>query len=490
MTESQSKHNTTEIEWHHEPIVVGYAFGPKKMKSMGVVMAEASRIPVIREEVEELDFTAIYRHEDACESLCEDEKPTGTLTRAALHDLESGMNTCTAHQSSTIFPLGNASDSDLKYIVRHFRSSCSSVASTSETTASTRTTTSSWNSYSSQAPSPVRISFVPLDPEIPLEEQHGGNFDMILHKLTEDILTCSLSDQKDGAAVRRIQALKRYKETINPGCCLLDDPVNVETLMSRSAIAKVLQKYLRDVRSTSGIPVRAPKCLVFESSVEQSHCQAKLLAKQLRDLGFSTPLMIKPLVAAGTKESHFMTIILKWSALSKLQPGSIIQEYINHNASLYKVYVLGKNVFVYERTSLPNLPPTDQMDIAIDSLEFDSQRPYPRLNDFGISDDMSDLESAVGQDGQSHHPCDATHVSVTVDEILPVVDTLRHAFGLELFGFDILLSQDYKEFHVVDVNYFPSYKEVPNFPMLLAQYLTQRVLEQRRVRRLRISSKS
>jgi inositol-1,3,4-trisphosphate 5/6-kinase/inositol-tetrakisphosphate 1-kinase len=200
--------------------------------------------------------------------------------------------------------------------------------------------------------------------------------------------------------------------------------------------------------------------------------------------------MIKPLVAAGTKESHFMTIILKWSALSKLQPGSIIQEYINHNASLYKVYVLGKNVFVYERTSLPNLPPTDQMDIAIDSLEFDSQRPYPRLNDFGISDDISDLESAVGQDCQSHHPCDATHVSVTVDEILPVVDTLRHAFGLELFGFDILLSQDYKEFHVVDVNYFPSYKEVPNFPMLLAQYLTQRVLEQRRVRRLRISSKS
>ena len=224
-----------------------------------------------------------------------------------------------------------------------------------------------------------------------------------------------------------------------------------------------------------------------------------------------------------------MTIILKWSALSRLHPGSIIQEYINHNASLYKVYVLGKNVFVYERTSLPNLPSTDEMDIAIDSLEFDSQRPYPRLNDFGIPDDKSRGEKAVERGQQNSHlcglnhisvamddiltvvdnhrcetsgeedpvkkseqsckSCATTHVSVTVNEIQPVVDTLRHAFGLELFGFDILLSQDYKEFHVVDVNYFPSYKEVPNFPMLLAHYLTQRVLEQRRVRRLRVCCK-
>lgn len=484
MTESQSTRGITESEWHHEPIVVGYAFGPKKMKSMGVVMAEASRIPVIREEVEELDFTVIHRHDDACESLCEDDqKPIGTLTRAALHDLES----VATHPSSTMITLGNASDTDLKYIIRHFRSSCSSVASASETTVSTRTTTSSWNSSNrSQAASPVRISFVPLDPEIPLEEQHGGNFDMILHKLTEDILTCTQKDQKDGAAARRIQALKRYKEAINPDCCLLDDPVYVQTLMSRSAIAKVLQTYLRDIRSTSGIPVRAPKCFVFEPSVEQA--QSTVLAKQLRDLGFSTPLMIKPLVAAGTKESHFMTIILKWSALSRLQPGSIIQEYVNHNASLYKVYVLGKNVFVYERTSLPNLPPTDHMDIAIDSLEFDSQRPYPRLNDFGILHDTSGTLKNNG--AQNCNSCCAAHVSVTVDEILPVVDTLRHAFGLELFGFDILLSQDYQEFHIVDVNYFPSYKEVPNFPMLLAHYLTQRVLEQRRLRRLRISCKS
>mgnify|MGYP001810946337 CR=1 FL=1 len=33
--------------------MVAYVFGPKKMKLMGVVMAEASRVPVIHEEAEE-----------------------------------------------------------------------------------------------------------------------------------------------------------------------------------------------------------------------------------------------------------------------------------------------------------------------------------------------------------------------------------------------------------------------------------------------------
>jgi inositol-1,3,4-trisphosphate 5/6-kinase/inositol-tetrakisphosphate 1-kinase len=32
---------------------------------------------------------------------------------------------------------------------------------------------------------------------------------------------------------------------------------------------------------------------------------------------------------------------------------------------------------------------------------------------------------------------------------------------------------------VVDVNYFPGYKEVPRFPALLAQYLTQKAVESR-----------
>jgi inositol-1,3,4-trisphosphate 5/6-kinase/inositol-tetrakisphosphate 1-kinase len=88
---------------------------------------------------------------------------------------------------------------------------------------------------------------------------------------------------------------------------------------------------------------------------------------------------------------------------------------------------------------------------------------------------------------------------VTAEEVMPVVDALKRAFGLELFGFDVLITKsslsssdspdsagdtnndgDDHVLMVVDVNYFPSYKEVPNFPSLLAKYLTDRAVQSRR----------
>ena len=487
-------------QWQHDPIVVAYVFGPKKMKSMGVVMAEASRVPVIHEEAEE--FTSFPDEAEGavahqlkcfdrrtCAGRCscsrtgdqDHSTATLTLTRAALHDLEG----CGAQQSSTIITLGNSNETDLKHIVRYFQSSCSSAASISETTVSTPTTTTTLNSSKrSRRLSPVVISFVPLDPDFPLEEQHEGRFDLILHKLTEDILTCSLDDKNKEASFHRVQSLKRYQELINPDCCLVDDPSHVQTLMSRSDIAKVLQACLKGVRSLSGTLVRAPKFLVVESS--NGLPVAPSLHQQLQARGLSAPLIVKPLIAAGTKESHFMTVVLKNAALTKPISRSIIQEYVNHNAKLYKVYVLGESVYVYERPSLPNLPLTELSETAVDSLEFDSQRPYPRLQDFGIDGGIVFAGTfAPRRDQNKNFTSTKTMDSVTPDEVRPIVESLRRAFGLELFGFDILLSQESNEWLVVDVNYFPSYKEVPNFPSLLAHYLTQRVLEKRRQQNMR-----
>jgi Inositol 1,3,4-trisphosphate 5/6-kinase ATP-grasp domain len=108
------------------------------------------------------------------------------------------------------------------------------------------------------------------------------------------------------------------------------------------------------------------------------------------------------------------------------------------------------------------------------------------LTDLGLSnarDDAGNPDDGTTPRRPMHGaspPRPARSVNVTVEEVRPIVDVLKRAFGLELFGFDILMGSEDREWLVVDVNYFPSYKEVPNFPSLLAQYLTQRVLEQRR----------
>mmetsp|Transcript_27395 Transcript_27395/g.48519 ORF Transcript_27395/g.48519 Transcript_27395/m.48519 type:complete len:586 (-) Transcript_27395:602-2359(-) len=533
---SSSMSFISPAQFWQEPIVVGYAFGPKKMSTMGVVMAEASRVQVIHEEPEEdQEPEGVEEVEVEDDPFCREvgnsagtswnrrnnrselsRHGASSLTSAALQGLDLNntsnnriSNTAQADimatsspLESTIITLGNSNDSDLRHIVRYFRSNCSSVAcssvagslaSLSETSASTTPTTSANNSAGPLTCSnckhqrrrgirfPIRISFVPLDLDNPIEDQHGGNFDLILHKLTEDILSCSLQENsnvegedddinnRQDPSWKRVHALQDYYQR-NSHCCLVDHPKNVQTVMSRSDIANVLQKCLKSVTTTSGIPVKSPRFVVIPEDNDPQQRAHQLKRSLHENQEMSTPLIVKPLIAAGTKQSHFMLIAMQESAFVKLPSKSIVQEFVNHDATLFKVYVMGDYVSVYERHSLPNLP-DDLSPLSVDLVDFDSQRPYPKLKDFGL-----DIETI----NDSSISSASDHVPVTVEEVRPVVDALKAAFGLELFGFDILRRSDDSEWLVVDVNYFPSYKEVPNFPSLLARYLTQRVLEQRR----------
>ena len=430
---------------HLRPILVGYAFGPKKMSTMGIIMAEASRA----------QLSTVVTAEVPLETF--PERQSSALTMAALKQAQSPKTT-----PSVVLSMSRGPSGGFRNIVRYFRSSCSSVASDDTLTTATSTNTPLHSTASSRtshrARHPVRVSFVPLDLDLPLEEQHGGNFDAILHKLTEDILCLSTlpkdatEDSLDEAqlhAISRVNRLEKYQQN-HPQCSLVDHPSNVQLLMSRSDIAHVLSNCLVGVSSTNGIPVKTPAYEIYDGHYTS----------------LQPPLIAKPLTAAGTKKSHCMGVVLKEAGLEYArETPCLLQEYVNHNAVLHKVYVLGNHVSVFCRPSLPNLP--SNCEEGFDFCEFDSQRPYPTLQDFGLRDaKRAKLSVEVEQE------------QVTVEEIRPVVDGLKQAFGLELFGFDILVTFE-RELLVVDVNYFPSYKEVSNFPSLLANYLTQRAIDGR-----------
>ncbi|KAL7547949.1 hypothetical protein ACHAWF_011218 [Thalassiosira exigua] len=465
---------------------------------------------------------------------------------------------------------------------------------------------------------PIRVSFVPIDLDTPLEEQHGGEFDVILHKMTEDILSISkmlraqdidregdgrvdvMSGSENGhgqppsgpmithpvdssnlfetnssmtrhqaRASRRIQRLREYKQKVRPSCVLVDSPDNILAVMSRADMAEVLSRCLAGVTTKAGIPVGTPRFRVVDEDADlegendggpMRTRRGFILADEIDSSGFKYPLIAKPLTAAGTKSSHHMGIVLARDGLQRLKTPCILQEYANHGEKLFKVYVLGESVWVFSRESLPNLPmgekqvedgdvcrmrgehalegyswlwsqnkrPRTESYVEFERpagsrcyVEFNSQRPYPKLSDFGIvsdegvalSKDQSTLDWTHSPENkkqrvQSYYETNprkslspTTNIGdinlnqnsdlssfVTADEIEPVTTALREAFGLELFGFDVLVKHDQnnshdteaaKEILVVDVNYFPGYKEVPNFPSLLAQYLTQKAVENR-----------
>lgn len=76
--------------------------------------------------------------------------------------------------------------------------------------------------------------------------------------------------------------------------------------------------------------------------------------------------MVKTTAACGAIETHEMAIVFNVDNLFqvltdrskyKIPLPVVIQQYINHDATLYKVYVIGKETFVQARQSIRNFKP-------------------------------------------------------------------------------------------------------------------------------------
>ncbi|CAN0300819.1 unnamed protein product [Discosporangium mesarthrocarpum] len=282
---------------------------------------------------------------------------------------------------------------------------------------------------------------------------------------------------------------------------------------------------------------------------------ARLVAKE----GLSYPVICKPIQACGTRGSHTMLLIFDESGLADITAPIVVQEHCNHNAKLYKVCVVGDEVRVCERPSLPNLPPG-----LTGSFTFDSQKPYPTLEQvkaasaahrtaaMAASTKVADcstpeaeptipplpLGSAEGGGGRGGGGCSvrprpqvpgvqgggggggqggnsrelttgvvppelwkeqrgaaqvmgeghdprgervagASSAGAVVDGsgvltqemACRAAERLREAFGLSIFGFDIIMESGSGDAMVIDVNYFPSFKDLEDFPGVLRRHL-------------------
>jgi len=369
------------------------------------------------------------------------------------------------------------------------------------------------------SPSPsMRVMFVPIDPNRTLTSQHGGRFNCILHKLTEDILTLSKSAQDSSSpqavleAQRRVGGLEDYAR-LHKYCKLIDPPRNVSRLMNRGIIAATLSSSLPHVLCDEHTRVRTPSYVIV--SLRPAEGMLGGIEEEIGEKGMEYPLIVKNLDAAGTVESHQMLIAMDATALRAITGPCLIQAYENHDGRLFKVYVLGSTVRVFARPSLPNLPAGGTGSFGRSFVKFDSQQPYPSLEEFGITtasavseDDRSDegsddggMVNMVGNIWDNHesagcatqpaaHAHEASSLGsecgsedsfevkgfgmLTIKDVAPIAKNLSETFGLDLFGFDLLVSGGggEKDLVVVDVNYFPGYKELQEqFPTMLAEYL-------------------
>ncbi|CAL8286770.1 unnamed protein product [Lota lota] len=282
------------------------------------------------------------------------------------------------------------------------------------------------------------IEVVQLDLNQPLEEQ--GPLDVIIHKLTDLILE---ADQNDSQAVLQVQRVQDYIDA-HPDTVILDPLPAIHTLLDRCKSYQLIHKIedcMQDERICS------PPFMVLNQE-----CGPDTL-EQIGKHGITFPFICKTRVAHGPN-SHEMSIIFSEEDLKDVRPPCVIQSFINHNAVLYKVFVVGDAYTVVERPSLKNFPfgPADRRAIFFNS------------HNVSKPESSSALTSRDNVEGLSQPPSD--------DVIRELSRSLRQSLGVSLFGIDVIINNQTGQHAAIDINAFPGYEGVPEFFTDLLNHIT------------------
>lgn len=282
------------------------------------------------------------------------------------------------------------------------------------------------------------IEVVQLDLSQPLEDQ--GPLDVIIHKLTDLILE---ADQNDTQAVLLVQRVQDYIDA-HPEMVVLDPLPAIRTLLDRCKSYQLIHRIedcMQDKRICS------PPFMVLNTECGPD------TVEQIEKHGLTFPFICKTRVAHGTN-SHEMAIIFSEEDLKDVKPPCVIQSFINHNAVLYKVFVVGESYSVVERPSLKNFPagPADRKAIFFNS------------HNVSKPESSSDLTTRDNVEGMSPPPSD--------EVIRELSRSLRQALGVSLFGIDIIINNQTGQHAVIDINAFPGYEGVPGFFNDLLTHIT------------------
>uniref|UniRef100_A0A3B3U5W1 inositol-1,3,4-trisphosphate 5/6-kinase n=1 Tax=Poecilia latipinna TaxID=48699 RepID=A0A3B3U5W1_9TELE len=172
-------------------------------------------------------------------------------------------------------------------------------------------------------------------------------------------------------AALRVDYIDAHPETI-----VLDPLPAIRTLLDRCKSYQLvhrIEKCMQDERICS------PPFMVLNTE-----CTPDVL-EQIKLQGLTFPFICKTRVAHGTN-SHEMAIIFSEEDLKDVKPPCVIQSFINHNAVLYKVFVVGDSYTVVERPSLKNFPagPAERKSIFFNSHNVSKPESSSDLTSVGL----------------------------------------------------------------------------------------------------------
>ncbi|GMY33031.1 inositol 1,3,4-trisphosphate 5/6-kinase 4-like isoform X2 [Fagus crenata] len=291
------------------------------------------------------------------------------------------------------------------------------------------------------------LIFTPLTFELPLSPQLQ-EVDIVLHKATDEIISVDLSSRTNFSNrivyTSGMQELRRYLED-HPDCCVIDSLNNIYPVLDRLKIQEILLG-LEDLKTEGRCTIRGPHFLKVDNFNEPD------LLQRLSEAKLSLPSIVKPQVACGVANAHKMAIVFKiedFKDLSVPLP-AIVQEYVDHSSTLYKFYVLGEKVFYAVKKSTPNA------DVLVKSSESNGLKPL-------VFDSLKSLPTANEDQHNSDGNCSKeTNHCIDLELVTDAANWLMRVLDLTIFGFDVVIQERTGDHVIVDVNYLPSFKEVPD----------------------------
>ncbi|OHT10708.1 Inositol 1, 3, 4-trisphosphate 5/6-kinase family protein [Tritrichomonas foetus] len=272
-----------------------------------------------------------------------------------------------------------------------------------------------WNDFINYAKD-KNVDLVWIDLDKPIEEQ--GEFRLIIQKMTY------IMQGHDMTVNPQLHRLYNYSKT-HPEVRFIDDFDAVAVTMDREELNAALES----ISWPDSCKVNVPQAKLLLNS------DAHSINDAIKNLHF--PLLAKPKGAASSTAAHLMKLATKPEQLVGVPTPTMLQEYINHDGVVYKIYALGDIIEVGARPSSRNIEDGECVDI-----DFDSQKMTEKNGFWTEQRDLSNVE-------------------IPLDDFKTMSAILRKAMKMELIGFDILIDSQ-KRYWIVDLNYFPGYKNIQN----------------------------
>ncbi|BFU24211.1 inositol 1,3,4-trisphosphate 5/6-kinase, putative [Entamoeba histolytica HM-1:IMSS-B] len=204
----------------------------------------------------------------------------------------------------------------------------------------------------------------------------------------------------------------------NPDALVIDPIQTQQIIQSRKLTYERLTQYGID----------CPRFIVI-----QSHQEMMIFLNKHQNIHL--PVITKPIPSQGSHESHEMTIINHPNGFNYVKYPCVIQEYINHNGQLTKVFCIGKKVISSTiQESLGNIDSSCKLEY----FSFNNEDPESKKKYFLTSSQMKPF---------------------TPMELQNYCDLLSKAFNITLFGFDIIRENGTGKPYIIDINHFPSYNK-------------------------------